>query len=109
VALGIGDFAAEAFTQCVGQIFELQPPAGEAVRVELINVVSFGRRPPLIPGIPQRQDSFSLLFRSADTRVLGPGLHRMIHPGFEALDLHGERAQSPSEDPQGVYYEVVFN
>jgi uncharacterized protein DUF6916 len=109
VALGIWDFTAEAFAQCIGQIFEMHPPEGEAIRLELIKAVSFGHRPPLIPGIPQRQDSFSLLFRSADGRVLEPGLYRMIHPGFEALDLHGERTQPPSEDPQGVYYEAVFN
>lgn len=109
MALGIWDFTAEAFARCIGQIFEMHPAEGEAVRFELMKAVSFGRRPPPIPGIPQRQDSFSLLFRSADGRVLGWGLHRMIHPEFEAIELHAERMQPPPDDPQGVYYEVVFN
>jgi hypothetical protein len=33
----------------------------------------------------------------------------MIHPEFEAIELHAERMQPPPDDPQGVYYEVVFN
>jgi hypothetical protein len=109
VALGIWDFTAEAFAKCIGQIFEMHPPEGEAVGLQLVKAVSFGHRPPLVPGIPQRQDSFSLVFRSADGRVLEPSLYKMVHPEFEAIEMSAERIQPPPGDPPGVYYEAVFN
>jgi hypothetical protein len=109
VALGIWEFTAAAFAPHVGEIFAMHPAEGEAIRFELVNAKSYGRRPPLIPGFPQRQDSFSLLFRSADGHALGRGLYTMKHPEFEAIGLHAERVQPPFEDQKGVYYEVVFN
>lgn len=109
MALGIWDFTAAAFAPHIGEIFEMHPPAGEAIRFELLKAVSFGRPSTPIPGFPQRPDCFSLLFRSADGQVLGMGLHRMVHPEFEVTELYAERMQPPPEDPQGVYYAVVFN
>ena len=59
-----------------------------------------------------RREPFSLLFLMKGQHALEGGLHTLVHPEFERCELLLSRITLPPserKEPDGIYYEAVFN
>lgn len=96
-ALELADFARR-----LGTLFRLQPPAGQALELVLLEATPHRSLPPA----PGRRAGFSLLFRSAGPGHLPQATYRLDHDDLGTLELFlvpiGPR-------DGGMCYEAVFN
>jgi len=108
----IADFTADLFLSHIGELFEWERPASrtgtgeEKARMRLIEVT----RHPSYRG--ECREPFSLLFAMTGQRELERGLHTLAHPSFERCELLLSRVTVPPyerQEPDGIYYEAVFN
>jgi len=119
MTLGITDLSAEALQPYIGQRLVFQRPAGEEhitggrVELELMRVtVSEGASkeaadPERYP--KRKRVSFSALFVLPEgAQPLGMGLHRLMHPDFEAEEWFLSRVMVRDGDVRRAYYEAVF-
>jgi hypothetical protein len=88
-----------AFEPLVGHRFELVPPGGEAVEIELSSAVegvaaAAGDRVP-----------FSLVFHAGPGPVVAQQICKLRHPGLGDVDLF---VVPIVPDARGMRYEIVF-
>jgi hypothetical protein len=90
-----------------GRTYRFEQPEGVGhVDLELLEVAE--QKGAAWPG--GREIAFSLLFRSVDNAVLGPGLPKLLHPDVEQCEMSLQRIMPPPGFPaNAVYYEAAFN
>jgi len=116
--LRIEDVTAESFLPFVGRKFTFHCPAqggnstASSVNLKLASVMRHENISRIESGIPairgkRRRESFSLLFELRGEDPLGPGLHQLEHPDFEASPLLLSQVCGSKRDST-MYYEAVF-
>jgi hypothetical protein len=96
---------ADAFAARVGEEFVFEGAAG-VVRMKLVSLARFPRHE-----LTDREP-FSIIFVLKGQDPLGLGLHRLVHPELEPFDMFLSRVMVPrlqKADPDGMFYEAVFN
>jgi hypothetical protein len=93
--------AAADFSPLLHDTFRLMTAEGAALDVELVEVHESGRNRP-----GQERSSFSLLFKGTRDQLLPQQIYRMGHATLGPMDL---MIVPVREDPNGYYYEAVFN
>lgn len=107
--IALADFRAEHFEPLVRQPFRFRPagtPHEAPAEMVLLEVSRFPN-PERFPGRPP----FTLLFEFRQGRPPSASLQRFAADGFEECDLLVTRVADPKrmrENPQGMFYEVVF-
>jgi len=89
------------FSPLLHNTFRLVTAAGASLDLELVEVHESARNRP-----GQEQSSFSLLFKGTRDQLLPQQMYRMEHATLGPMDL---LIVPVREDPNGYYYEAVFN
>lgn len=103
---------ADALEPRVGEEFVFERPAnpdGTPAGVVRMRLASLARLPR--HELTER-GPFSIIFVLKDQAPLGMGLHRLLHPELEPFDMFLSRVMVPRlqrADPDGMFYEAVFN
>ena len=91
-------FEHAAFVENLGSKFLLQLEGSDSAELELVEVSELGKGP--------HQEMFSAVFRCPSETVWPQGIYHLAHERMGEFDLF---LVPTNKDPQGVYYEAVFN
>ncbi len=97
-------FSADYFESHNGKIFLLQPPGGDDLEFELIEVARYKK------AAGAGREPFSLVFRSVNRQALAPVLHTIKHEAIQPCSIFLSRiAPLAGLDQNEVCYEAVFS
>ncbi len=100
----IEQFSADHFELQKGKIFLLQPPEGEDLEFELIEVTRYKK----VAGASR--EPFALVLRGVNRQELAPLLHTLKHETIQPCSIFVSRiAPLPGLDPNEVCYEAIFS
>lgn len=94
----LDDLNCQMFRDSLNSQFEVHPPSGASVALQLTEVNEKQDTPAL--------EQFSLLFRGPLTPVLEQRTHRFEHPALGRREMF---VVPTGRDSEGTLYEVIFN